>query len=252
MAKQTGLGDNLYVDGNDLSGDTGALSAIGGGPAALDVTGIDKSAFERIGGMRDGRIEFDSWFNPASGQAHPVLSALPTGDVLVSYLRGTTLGDPAASLLGKQVGYDPTRGADGSLTMAIQAVSNGFGLEWGRTLTGGKRTDSGATNGATLDFGAGIAQTLFGAQAYLHVFAFTGTDATITIQDSTSDFSGVTLLTFTEVSALGGANSSERIETASRTETVDRYVRVITTTSSGFSNLVFAVQVVKNETSTVF
>ncbi len=252
MAKQSGLGDNLYVDGNDLSGDTGSLSAIGGGPAALDITGIDKSAFERIGGLRDGRLEFSSWFNPAAGQAHPVLSALPTTDVLVSYLRGTTLGDPAASLLGKQIGYDPTRGTDGSFTMTVQAVSNGFGVEWGRTLTAGKRTDSAATNGATLDYGATIGQTLFGAQAYLHVFAFTGTDATITIQDSTSDFSGVTLLTFTEVSALGGANTSERIETASRTETVDRFVRVITTTSAGFSDLVFAVQIVKNETSVVF
>ncbi len=252
MAKQTGLGDNLYVDGNDLSGDTGSLSAIGGGPGALDVTGIDKSAHERIGGDLDGRILFSSWFNPSAGQEHAVLSALPTTDVLVSYLRGTTLGNPAASLLGKQINYDPTRGADGSLTMDVQASGNGFGLEWGRTLTGGKRTDSAATNGATLDYGATIGQTLFGAQAYLHVFAFTGTDATITIQDSTSDFAGVTLLTFTEVSALGGANTSERIETASRTETVDRFVRVITTTSAGFSNLVFAVQIVKNETSVVF
>ncbi len=252
MAKQTGLGDNLYIGGNDLSGDTGSLSAIGGGPGALDVTGIDKSAHERIGGDFDGRVLFSSWFNPSAGQAHLVLSALPTTDVLVSYLRGTTLGNPAASILGKQINYDPTRGADGSLTIDIQTSANGFGLEWGRTLTGGKRTDSSATDGATLDFGATIGQTLFGAQAYLHVFAFTGTDATITIQDSTSDFAGVTLLTFTEVSALGGSNTSERIETASRTETVDRYVRVITTTSGGFSDLVFAVQIVKNETSVVF
>ncbi len=252
MAKQSGLGDNLYVGGNDLSGDTGSLGGVGGGAEALDITGINKSAVERIGGNRDGRIEWSSWFNKASTQAHPVLSALPTGDVLVSYLRGTTLGNPAASILGKQISYDQTRGTDGSLTFEVQAVANGFGLEWGRTLTAGKRTDSSATNGATLDFGATIGQTLFGAQAYLHVFAFTGTDATITIQDSTSDFSGVTLLTFTEVSALGGANKSERKQTASRTETVDRYVRVITTTSSGFSNLVFAVQVVKNETSVVF
>ncbi len=252
MAKQSGLGDQLYVGGNDLSGDTGSVGAVGGGASALDVTGINKSAFERIGGKRDGRIEFSSWFNPAAGQAHPVLSALPTTDVLVSYLHGTTLGGPAASVLGKQVGYDPTRGGDGALTIAVQAVANGSGLEWGRTLTAGKRTDSGATNGATLDFGATIGQTLFGAQAYLHVFAFTGTDATIVIQDSTSDFSAVTLLTFTEVATLGGANKAERIETASRTETVDRYVRVATTTSAGFSDLVFTVQIVKNETATVF
>lgn len=253
MSKQTGLGAGLFVSGNDLSGDIGEVSGINGGNTPLIVTGIDKEAVERLGGPRDGGIAFSAFFNDASTQAHPVLSALPTADRIVTYYHRTaTIGDEVASLIGKQIDYDGTRGNDGSLTFTTQALANGFGLEWGESLTIGKRTDSGATAGATLDYGATIGQTLFGAQAYLHVFAFTGTDATITIEDSTSDFSAVTLLTFTEVSALGGANTSERIETASRTETVDRYVRVTTTTSSGFSNLVFAVQVVKNQTSVVF
>ncbi len=253
MSKQTGLGAGLFVSGNDLSGDIGEVSAINGGNTPLEVTGINKSAIERMGGLRDGNIDFQAFFNKASTQAHPVLSALPTADRIVTYYhRTTTIGDEVASLIGKQIDYDGTRGNDGSFTFTTQALANGFGLEWGESLTVGKRTDSGATSGATLDYGATIAQTLFGAQAYLHVFAFTGTDATITIQDSASDFSGATLLTFTEVSALGGANTSERKQTASRTETVDRYVRVITTTSSGFSNLVFAVQIVKNETSVIF
>ena len=201
MAKQTGLGDNLYVGGDDLSGDIGSLGAIAGGPAALEITGIDKSAFERIGGLRDGRIEFDAWFNDATGQAHPALSALPTADVLVSYLRGTTLGNPAASLLGKQVNYDPTRGTDGSLSIGVQAVANGFGLEWGRTLTPGQETDVAAADGTGVDF---TGSTSFGLQAYLHVFSFTGTDATIKIQESANDdmgdtYAGVTGGGFTEV-----------------------------------------------------
>ncbi len=253
MAKSTGLGAGLFVSGNDLSGDVGEVSSINGGNTPLDVTGINKSAIERLGGPRDGGMAFSAFFNKASTQAHPVLSALPTADRVVTYYhRTTTIGDEVASLIGKQIDYDGTRGNDGSLTFTTQALANGFGLEWGESLTVGKRTDSGATSGGTLDYGATIAQTLFGAQAYLHVFAFTGTDCTITIEDSTSDFSAVTLMAFTEVSALGGANTSERIQTASRTETVDRYVRVTTTTSSGFSNLVFAVQVVKNQTSVVF
>lgn len=253
MAKQTGLGAGLFVSGNDLSGDIGSLSGINGGNTPLIVTGIDKDGVERLGGPRDGGIAFDAFFNDAAAQAHPVLAALPTADRIVTYYhRTTTIGDEVASLIGKQIDYDGTRGNDGSLTFTTQALANGFGLEWGESLTIGKRTDSGATNGATLDYGATIGQTLFGAQAYLHVFAFTGTDATIVIEDSATDFAAATLLTFTEVSALGGANTSERIETASRTETVDRFVRVITTTSGGFSNLVFAVQVVKNQTSVVF
>ena len=253
MGKETGLGAALYVSGIDLSGDTELVSRIAGGPNLLPSTGIDKSAMERFGGNRDGGIEFSSWFNKETDQSHLTLSTLPTADRIVTYChRAATIGDSAASVLAKQINYDPTRAADGSLTSGVQALANGYGLEWGKLLTPGKRTDSGATNGATFDYGATIGQTLFGAQAYLHVFAFTGTDATVVIEDSTSDFAAVTLLTFTEVSALGGANNGERIETASRTETVDRYVRVTTTTSGGFSDLVFAVEFVKNETETLF
>jgi hypothetical protein len=229
------------------------MDGIKGGPSPLIVTGIDKSAVERLGGKRDGGMSFQAFFNVATDQAHPTLSTLPTADRIVTYYHRTTaIGDEVASLIGKQIDYDGTRGNDGSLTFTTQALANGFGLEWGESLTVGKRTDTGATAGATLDYGATIGQTLFGAQAYLHVFAFTGADATITIEDSTSDFSAVTLMSFTEVSVLGGANKAERIQTASRTETVDRYLRVSTTTSGGFSDLVFAVQVVKNETSVVF
>lgn len=64
MAKKSGLGDNFYYGAFDFSGDIQALGAIGGGPAALNVTGINKSALERIGGHRDGRIEYTAFFNP--------------------------------------------------------------------------------------------------------------------------------------------------------------------------------------------
>jgi hypothetical protein len=253
MVKSTGLGAGLYVSGNDLSGDIGSVSGINGGNTPIPLTGIDKSAMERAGGNRDGAVNFMSYFNKATDRAHPKLSTLPTANRIVTYChRTTTIGDEFASLIGRQIDYDPTRAQDGSLTLTVQALADGYGLEWGEALTTGKRTDTGATNGATLDYGATIGQTLFGAQAYLHVFAFTGTDATIVIEDSATDFAAATLLTFTEVSALGGANTSERIETASRTETVDRYLRVTTTTTGGFTNLVFAVQVTKNEVSTVF
>ncbi len=98
MAKQTGLGDNFYVGGYNLSGDTQALGSIHGGPAALDMTSIDQSAFERQGGLRGGGIEWTSYFNDAAGQAHPALSTLPTADVILTYARGTTLGAPAACI----------------------------------------------------------------------------------------------------------------------------------------------------------
>lgn len=248
MPKQTGLGDNLYVGGVDLSGDIGSLGSISGGPKPLDMTGIDKSGHERLGGTRDGSLEFVAFFNPSAGQAHPTLSALPTADVVVSYSRGTTLGNPAASLIGKQINYDPSRGEDGSLTFKINAQANSFGLEWGVSLTAGKRTDSAATNGTGVDT---LASLSFGAQAYLHVFSFTGTDVTVKIQDSADNisFADLTGGTFTQIT--GGAPLTQRIATSS-VQTVRQYLRAITVTSGGFSNLQFAVSVVKNPVAVTF
>jgi hypothetical protein len=243
--KQSGLGDHLLVDAFDLSGDIGSLSRIAGGPAPLEVTAIDKSAPERIGGLRDGGIEFQSWFNPVVlvGE-HKVLSTLPYGDRQVTYCRGYGLGSPAATCVAKQINYDPARGADGSLTIGIQALANAYGLEWGFQATAGLRTDTVATSPATgVD---GTAATAFGLQAYLHVIAFTGTSVTVAIQDSADNatFAAVTGATFVAATGAG----VQRIATLN-TATIRRYVRVVTTGT--FSNAQFLVNVSRNETAGV-
>jgi hypothetical protein len=71
MAKQSGLGDNFYIGGYDLSGDVSSLDAISGGPALIDVTSIKKSANERIGGQRDGSMKFTTWFEFSSAVTNP-------------------------------------------------------------------------------------------------------------------------------------------------------------------------------------
>jgi len=241
MAKQSGLGDALFVGGYDLSGDVGELSKISGSVALLDVTPINTSAHVRIGGLRDGQIAYKSFFNPTLGQEHTVLSALPTADQHMMYCRGTTIGNPAACMVAKQIDYNPTRDNKGMLTFAIQADANGYGLEWGRLLTAGLRTDTAATNGASID---GTAQSTFGAQAYLQATTFTGTDVTVKIQDSAdnSSFADVAGLAFTAVTA---AHVTQRIAT-SNAATIRRYLRAVTTTSGGFTSATFAVMVVRN------
>ncbi|MFJ6667413.1 hypothetical protein [Streptomyces sp. NPDC091383] len=253
MAKTSGLGDALFLTGNDLSGDITAIGNVGGGPAALDVTSIDKSAMARIGGVRDGRMEATSWFDPTG--SHPVLSALPATDVQAMYCRGTTLGNPAANLISKQVNYDGTRGNDGSFTFAVSMQANGYGLEWSYLLTAGARTDTAATNGTGVDLGAGSSplfngQALYGAQCYLQVFAFTGTDITIKVQDSADNttFADVPGMTFSSVTSGPGA---QRIATASN-QTVRRYLRAVTSTTGGFTTCTFAVAVARNDVPTTF
>jgi hypothetical protein len=247
MTKQSGLGAAFYIDGVDLSGDIGSLSRINSARGVLPVTGINASAFERVHAHRDGGMEFSAWMNDAAGAAHPTLKTRPTVDRIATYCHRETLGASAAACVCKQINYDPSRPQDGSLTWSVAVESNAYGLEWGNLLTAGKRTDTGAANGTAIDT---VASVSHGLQAYLHVFAFTGTDATIKIQDSADNntFADVPAAAFTAVTA---APDWERVQTG-RTEQVDRYVRVVTTTSGGFSSLQFAVIVVKNTVATNF
>lgn len=203
---------------------------------------------ERIGLRRDGHLEFTTFWNTATGAEHDALKSLPTADRVVSYFLGTTLGNPAASMVAKQLNYAPELGDDGSLTAGVEADANGYGIQWGVQLTAGKRTDTGATNGTSVDLGTGSAA--FGLQAFVHVFAFTGTSAVVKIQESSDNggadaFADVTGGAFTTVTG----PTSQRIAT-SGTQTVERYLRVVTTGT--FSNLVFAVNVIRNPVATAF
>lgn len=252
MAKSTGLGDQLYVDGYNLSGDIGAIDTIGCPMEPFVVTGIDKSGVERIGGRRDGLIEFSAWFNPAANKAHDRLSNLPTTDVIASYFRGSTLGGAAAGMVAKQANYDPTRGDDGSLTLKTQLLGQGFGLDWGLQHTAGVATIGTAGAQASVDGNAHgtTGTTAFGLQAFLQVFAFTGTSATVAIQSSTDDavgdpFANITGAVFTPATAPG----AERIETG-RTAPVERYTRVNVTGT--FTLFWFAVLVSRNPAAVAF
>lgn len=240
MAKQSGIGDRLYVQGVDLSGDINSLSKISGSVATIDVTDITQSATSRLGGLRSGEIDFTALFDTAT--AHPALKALPRTDVQLMYLRGTALQNAAACMVSKQINYDGTRGNDGSFTFAVQAMSNAFGLEWGENLTGsastGIRTDTTATVGSAI---TDLAATSFGGQAYFQCFGVTGTSVTIDIQSATTSggsytTTGLTSTAFTTVGA-------QRLSISNAT-TINQYLKVVTTGT--FTQAKFAVVFVRN------
>lgn len=252
MAKSSGLGMAVYVDGYEVSNDVQSLGRLGGGPAVLETTGVDKSAFERIGGRRDGAIDLTAYFNPetiagggSADRAHLVLKSLPTTDRLVTVTHPAS--GEAWNLIAKQINYDPGVAADGALTVAVSAQGSGYGLEAAKLLTAGKVTQGSAGNLASVDFGAGFS---FGLQAHLHVFAFTGTSATVKLQQSSDNggadaWADVTGGGFTAATG----RTTQRIETA-RNQAVERYLRVVTTGT--FTNLVFTVTAEVNQTATVF
>jgi hypothetical protein len=249
MAKRTGLGQRFFLDGYDLSGDVGSLDSVSTTINPLVTTGINKEAFERIAGLRDGQLSFMAFFNPASLMSHDRLSNLPSTPVAAMYLTGTTIGNPAAMITGPQVSYDGNRSDDGSFTFKTAIMGDKFALEWGRLLTAGRSTLSSAGAITSYDYGAAIGTTNFGFTAYLQVFAFTGTSATVAIQSSTDNgagdaFANVTGGAFAAASAVG----TQRIIT-STTQAVERYLRVNVTGT--FSALDFAVVLIRNETTPV-
>jgi len=185
-----------------------ALDQISGGPALSDVTDITQSAHARLGMLRDGHMAFTVFMDAAN--AHPVLDALPrTGVLMTALLPALAVGGAAACLNAKQVNYDPSRSAAGDLMMKVQGEGNAYGLEWGLTLTAGLRTDTTATNGASLD---NTVPTGWGAQMYLQCTAFTGTSVTVTVQQSPDNSTWYTLgSAFTAVSA---APNFQRVTTA--------------------------------------
>lgn len=247
MTKSSGIRSTLLVGGYNLGADIGSVSRIGCPVGVQDVTGLPSSARETALLIRDGMIDFAPFFNPATDRAHSVLSVLPTTDVQVMFLHRDTQGAAAACLVAKQVNYDGTRAASGELTFATNTTGNSYGLEWGTVLTDDGITTSGAAeNLGSYDFGAASS---FGFQAYMQVLAFTGTSATVTIQQSSDNGSGdafaaVTGGAFTAASAIG----AQRIATANDLA-VERYLRVAI--SGTYSNLEFVVVVNRNATASV-
>lgn len=251
MTKRTGMGSALWVDGNDLSGDINSIRTLSSSRMVWEDTGIDVSAIERLHTHRDGGLGVTSYFNDASLHSFPVLSTLPTTNRAVTYAQRAAIGGTALSLMGKQISYQPKRGNDASLLIDVDAVSNDYGAEWGELLTAGKITATGAGNQTGLDLEAA---TAFGLQAWIHVFAFSGTDVTVRLQESSDNgvgdaFANVSGGNFTAIT--GGAPFAERIQTT-RTLAVERYLRVNVATTGGFTSLTFAVSVRKNTVSTVF
>lgn len=243
MGKESGLGNALYINGIDVSGearnwdDTSPMQM-------LDVTGLRKLANERITGQRAGTFKWNSHFDPLS-TGYLALSALPYTDAVVTLMHRETLAAPALNLVTKEISYDPTRDDKGQVIFAVEEQTNASWSDWGVLATPAKRVDVAATNGTGIDHGAAPALPV-GLQAYLHIHAFTGTNITVKLQHSDDDavgdpYADVTGGAFTVVTAAPGG----QMLSTSRTLQIKRWVRVVTT--GVFTTCTFSVAVVVND-----
>jgi hypothetical protein len=227
MAKQTGLTDNFYIDGHDLSGNVTSVDTISGSKATLDTPVIESAGMVRLAGHGSGEISFTTWFDDGTNLEHTALSVLPTSDVVVLYTRGVASDSPAAGLTAKQINYDGSKGSDKALTLNVQCLANSVPLEWGVLLTAGAITQSSSGSESSKDDSSSSSN---GIAAYLQMIDINSGTPTITIEHSANNSSWSTLLSFTAV-ANGNEPSAERV-TASGT--VNRYLRI--TSTGTFSN----------------
>ena len=246
MSKTHGMGDQLWIGGTDLGATTNSLTKCSGGPAALDLTDITQSAFDREGGERDGGMTVVSYWDPVT--AHPYYSALPRTDVIATYAHTTAIGGASANLVGKQIGYDGNRGNDGSYLLTVDMTANGYGLQWAFQATAGKRTDASATAAAAVSPLDQLTTTpgAFGGVMWAQVFSIGSGTPTIKLQDSTDN------ITYNDVTGAttGVVTAPSALRVALGSIDVNRYIKVVTTGT--FTNLVMAVSFVRHRTAVVF
>ena len=134
MAKESGLGwTTLSVD--DSAGSARAIKNditnldFATPRAEQDVTGVDKSAMERLLLLADFSITLNGVFNDASNQAHDVFKTVPS----TSVARTTTLTVSGQTLAPEVLytDYRLTRAQNGALTFTAPGVlSDGTVPTW--------------------------------------------------------------------------------------------------------------------------
>ena len=136
MAKQTGLGDYVAVDDSsgtarDISSDISCLS-IGNSQNLLEVTGLDKSAVERLVATSDGTVSMSGTCNFAANKEHAVLAEGRTVTRTFDYrIGGNTSTNPRLTMEMIIASYNIDRGTDGSQNWSVElSLQNGTVPDW--------------------------------------------------------------------------------------------------------------------------
>jgi hypothetical protein len=129
MAKQSGLGYSVAV--NDAGGVARTISNditnfdYATPRGVQDITGVDKSAHERLLLLADFSITFTGVFNNAANQSHDVFKTVSSTSVNRTVTLAITSPASVTSTLANQTlfsDYHITRGTDGALTWQAPGV----------------------------------------------------------------------------------------------------------------------------------
>lgn len=127
MSKISGLPMTVTVQDSgavarDLSNDLSDISV--STPRGMqDITGLDKSAVERLLLLADGKVVLKGTFNAAANKSHDVFKTIPSTSVnraVVMTFPPTGTGAPQLTMNMVLSDYQVVRAANGSLTWTVQ------------------------------------------------------------------------------------------------------------------------------------
>lgn len=133
MAKTTGLASTITVDDSsgtarDISNDVNSFN-FGTPKGVQEVTGVDKSAMERLLLVVDGTVTLNGTFNTAANKSHDVFKTVTSTSV--NRTVAITTGGATLTMECLFSDYAVTRGADGSLTWTTTGVlADGVAPVW--------------------------------------------------------------------------------------------------------------------------
>jgi hypothetical protein len=133
MAKESGLGMSVIIDDSGgsartISNDITSID-IATPREEQDITGLDKSARERLLLLADFTVSVSGVFNDASNMSHDVFKTVPSSSVA----RTTTTAISGQTLPGElfYTDYAVARGGDGSLVWSAPgALAGGVVPTW--------------------------------------------------------------------------------------------------------------------------
>ena len=191
-----------------------------------------------IPGPGEGSVSFQGlWDATAVSGSDVVLDAALGTDTIITIGVGgyATVGDPAVMLQALNAGYQTRSSVNDAVRVVANATATPGGIRVNGKILHGLTAETTTMNGASVN---NLASSAFGGVGHLHVTAFTGTNATVKIQDSPNDAAWSDLIAFTSITGV----TSERL---TDTGTVDQYVRAIISVDN-FTSMTFAVSFARN------
>lgn len=133
MSKESGLGMSVSVDdasgaAQDISNDIISIN-FSTDRGVQDITGLDKSAAERLLLLADGQVTLNGVFNDAADMSHDVFKTVPS----TSVVRTVTIGISGQQLEMEMVlnDYALNRAENGEFTWTVPAqLANGAVPTW--------------------------------------------------------------------------------------------------------------------------